>query len=53
MAYGPTDKDSAVSLVAALPRRRDVVDNLEVAPVSPNDDQLEVQEARAIYGAQS
>ena len=35
-AYGPTDKDSAVSLVSHYPGVRDVVDNIEVAPLSPN-----------------
>ena len=48
--YGPTDKDSALSLVAHTPGVRDVVDNLEVAPVSPMDDQLRLRLARAIYG---
>lgn len=48
--YGPTDKDSAISLVAHTPGVRDVVDNLEVAPVSPMDDQLRIRLARAIYG---
>jgi hyperosmotically inducible periplasmic protein len=49
--YGPTDKDSALSLVANTPGVRDVVDNLEVAPLSPMDDQLRLELARAIYGA--
>jgi osmotically-inducible protein OsmY len=48
--YGPTDKDSALSLVSHTPGVRDVVDNLEVAPVSPMDDQLRLRLARAIYG---
>src|ERR1700712_681110 len=48
--YGPADKDSAVSLVENMPGVRDVVDELEVAPVSPMDDQIRVAEARAIYG---
>jgi len=51
--YGPTDKDSAISLVSHTPGVRDVVDNLEVAPVSPMDDQLRLRLARAIYGAPS
>jgi len=50
-AYGPTDKDSALSLVANYPGVKDVVDNIEVAPVSPFDDQIRLAEARAIYGA--
>jgi len=48
--YGPTDKDSALSLVAHTAGVRDVVDNLEVAPVSPMDDQLRLRLARVIYG---
>jgi osmotically-inducible protein OsmY len=48
--YGPPDKDSAISLVSHTPGVKDIVDNLEVAPVSPMDDQLRLQLARAIYG---
>lgn len=51
--YGPTDKDSALSLVEHTPGVRDVVDNLEVAPVSPMDDQLRLRLARVIYGEPS
>jgi osmotically-inducible protein OsmY len=51
VAYGPTDKDSALSLVANYPGVKDVVDNIEVAPVSPMDDRIRLAEARAIYGA--
>jgi len=29
---------------------KDVVDNIEVAPVSPMDDRIRLAEARAIYG---
>ena len=50
VAYGPTDKDSALSLVANYPGVKDVIDNIEVAPLSPNDDRVRVEEARAIYG---
>lgn len=48
--YGPVDKDSALSLVSHTPGVKDVVDNLNVAPVSPMDDQLRLRLARAIYG---
>lgn len=51
VAYGPTDKDSALSLVANYAGVKDIVDNIEVAPVSPNDDRIRLTEARAIYGA--
>src|SRR5260370_20441725 len=49
-AYGPSDKDSAVSVVENYPGVKDVVDNIEVAPVSPMDDRIRLAEARAIYG---
>lgn len=50
VAYGPTDKDSAISLVSHYAGVRDVIDNIEVAPVSPNDDRIRLVAARAIYG---
>jgi len=49
--YGPADKDSALSLVANYPGVKDVIDNLEVAPLSPMDDRIRIAEARAIYGS--
>ena len=49
-AYGPTDKDAAVSVVKNYPGVKDVIDNIEVAPVSPIDDRIRLAEARAIYG---
>jgi osmotically-inducible protein OsmY len=48
--YGPPDKDSALSLVANTPGVKDIVDHIEVAPVSPMDDRLRVELARVIYG---
>ena len=51
VAYGPVDKDSAVSLVGNYPGVKDVIDEIEVAPVSPMDDRIRLAEARAIYGA--
>jgi len=48
-AYGPVDKDSAVSVVANYPGVRDVIDNISVDPLSPNDDRIRVAEYRAIY----
>jgi osmotically-inducible protein OsmY len=44
------DKDSALSLVRNYPGVKDVVDNIEVAPLSPMDDRIRLAEARAIYG---
>lgn len=51
VAYGPIDKDSAVSLVENFPGVKDVIDNIEVAPPSPMDDRIRLAEAKAIYGA--
>jgi hyperosmotically inducible periplasmic protein len=48
--YGPSDKDSAISLIENTPGVRDVIDELDVAPVSPMDDRIRLAEARAIYG---
>lgn len=50
VAYGPEDKASAISLVSNYPGVRDVVDNIEVAPVSPNDDRIRLAVARSVYG---
>jgi osmotically-inducible protein OsmY len=50
-AYGPTDKDSALSVVSNYPGVKDVIDEIEVAPVSLMDDRVRLAEARAIYGA--
>jgi osmotically-inducible protein OsmY len=49
--YGPPDKSSAISLVSNTPGVKDIIDDIEVAPLSPMDDQLRVALARAIYGA--
>ena len=49
-AYGPTDKDSALSLVANYPGVKDVIDNISVDPVSFNDDRIRMAAYRAIYG---
>ncbi len=49
-AYGPPDKDSAISLVENYPGVKDVIDTIEVAAVSPMDDRIRLAEARAIYG---
>jgi hyperosmotically inducible protein len=49
--YGPSDKDSAISLVENTPGVRDVIDEVDVAPTSPFDDQIRIAEARAIYGS--
>ncbi len=46
----PWDMDSAVSLVSACPGVKDVVNNVQVDPVSPMDDQTRAAVARAVYG---
>jgi osmotically-inducible protein OsmY len=44
------DKDSAVSLVSTYPGVKEVVNDIEVDPVSIMDDQTRMAVARAIYG---
>lgn len=48
--YWQPDRDSAVGLVAYTPGVKDVVDNVQVDPVSPFDDQIRIAVARSIYG---
>lgn len=47
----PADKESALSLVKDTPGVRDVIDHIQVAPVSPMDDRIRREEERAVYGA--
>ena len=44
------DRDSALAIVSTTAGVKEVVDEIDVAPVSINDDRLRVQLARAIYG---
>jgi hyperosmotically inducible periplasmic protein len=44
------DKDSAVALVSTYPGVKDVMDEIEVDPVSIMDDQTRLAVARAVYG---
>jgi osmotically-inducible protein OsmY len=44
------DKDSALALVATTPGVKDVVDDIQVDPVSPMDDGIRLRVARAVYG---
>jgi osmotically-inducible protein OsmY len=46
----PSDKDSAIGLIANTPGVRNIVDTLAVAPPSPMDDRIRMAEFRAIYG---
>ncbi len=47
------DRDSAIAIVETTPGVRDVVDEIDVAPVSNFDDDLRLRLARAIYGQPS
>ena len=49
-ALGPVAADSAVSLASHFPGVQDVVDDIQVDPVSPFDDQSRIAVYRAIYG---
>ncbi|MGH9393970.1 MAG: BON domain-containing protein, partial [Terriglobales bacterium] len=44
------DRDSAVDIVADTKGVKGLVDHIKVAPLSPMDDQIRLQAARAIYG---
>jgi hyperosmotically inducible protein len=48
--YWEPDKDSAEGIAANTPGVKDVINNIQVQPVSPMDDQLRRALARAIYG---
>jgi len=44
------DKDSAMALVSTYPGVKDVVEEIEVDPVSTMDDRTRLEVARAVYG---
>jgi hyperosmotically inducible periplasmic protein len=44
------DSDSALALVSTTPGVKDVINEIEVDPVSIMDDQIRLQVARAVYG---
>jgi osmotically-inducible protein OsmY len=46
----PVDKESALAIVTTTPGVKDVVDDIQVAPVSNFDDRIRLAELRAIYG---
>lgn len=46
----PVDKDSALGLIKNTKGVRNVIDKIQVAPVSPNDNRIRADEYRAIYG---
>ncbi len=43
-------RDSALSLIETTPGVKDVVDNINVLPTSPMDDDIRIRVARAVYG---
>ena len=49
-AYGPVDADSAVAVASNTKGVRDVINDIEVDPLSPNDDRIRRDAFRAIYG---
>ena len=49
-ALGPVAADSAVSLASHFPGVTDVINNIQVDPLSPMDDRTRMQVYRAIYG---
>jgi hyperosmotically inducible periplasmic protein len=49
-AYGPVDKESAVIDASYTAGVKDVVDNIQVDPVSIMDDRVRIATARAVYG---
>jgi len=49
-AHDYPDRDSAVALTAITPGVKDLVDNIEVDPVSQMDWQTRIAVARAVYG---
>ena len=49
-AYGPQDAASAVSTAANIKGVKDLVNEITVNPVSPNDDRIRRDAYRAIYG---
>jgi hyperosmotically inducible periplasmic protein len=49
-ALGPVAKESALNIAKRTPGVTNVIDNIQVDPVSPMDDRLRVQVARTVYG---
>lgn len=48
-AWGPVDADSALAVAANTKGVKDVIDEIQVDPVSPMDDRIRLQVFRAIY----
>jgi hyperosmotically inducible protein len=49
-AYGPVDASDAVAIAENTKGVKDVIDNIQVNPVSPNDDRIRLQVFRKVYG---
>ncbi len=49
-AYGPVDADSAVAVASNTKGVRDVINDIQVDPLSPSDDRIRLQAFRTIYG---
>lgn len=49
-AYGPMDKQTAVIETGSTPGVKDVIDNIDVDPLSRMDDRVRVATAHAVYG---
>jgi len=52
-AYGPVDKSSALAVASYTPGVQDVIDAIDVDPVSPMDDMIRLRVARLVYGSPS
>lgn len=50
LAMEPIDKDEALAVVKNAPGVRNVIDKIQVAPVSPNDNRIRAATYTAIYG---
>jgi hyperosmotically inducible protein len=51
VAVMPEDKDDVLDEISTTPGVRDLVDNIKVAPLSGNDNQIRRAEFAAVYGA--
>lgn len=49
-AYGPIEKSSALAVASYTPGVQDVIDGIDVDPVSPMDDMIRLRVARLVYG---
>jgi hyperosmotically inducible protein len=52
-AYGPVDADSAAAVAADTTGVKDVINDIQVDPLSPMDDRIRIQVFRSVYGFRS